>query len=78
MAFRRKNICLNGYQQIHSLGILNKSDGLSVYIKNEINIIGCKRNIILCCNSLKLVLKFGDREIRVIGIDLRIMMLKLF
>jgi len=63
-----KDICLNGYQQIYSLGILNKSNGLSVYIKNEIDIIGCKTNIILYCNSLELILKFHDQEIRVIGI----------
>jgi len=63
-----KDICLNGYQKIHLLRILNKSDGLSVYIKNEISIIGCKTNIILYCNFLELILKFRDQEIKVIGI----------
>jgi len=46
---------LNGYKTINSLGIFNKSDGVTVLIRQSINVLQIEKQILLNCNSIQLI-----------------------
>lgn len=65
MAFRSKR-----YKWLSTNSLIRDSKiNLMVYIKNEITIIGYKRNnVLISCNSLELIFHYCDQEIKIIGI----------
>jgi len=51
---------LNGYTTINSLGTLNKSDGVTVLIRESINILKIEKQVLLNCNSIQLIIKINE------------------
>jgi len=51
---------LNGYKSINSLGTLNKSDGVTILIKESLNILQIEKNVLLDCNSIHLKIKSNE------------------
>lgn len=51
---------LNGYKTINSLGILNKSSGVPVLIRELINILKIGKQVLLNCNSIQLIIKINE------------------
>lgn len=49
-----------GYKSINSLGTLNKSDGVTILIKDSLNILQIEKNVILNCNSIHLKIKSNE------------------
>lgn len=49
---------LNGYQTINSIGKLNKSDGVTIFIKEPIKLTDIKENVICNCNSIELSFEY--------------------
>ena len=49
---------LNGYQTINSIGKLNKSDGVTIFIKEPIKLTNIKENVISNCNSIELSFEY--------------------
>lgn len=47
------NFLINGYESIHSLCKLNKSDGLSIFVSNICKIKNFRKHIISNCNSIE-------------------------
>jgi len=62
------NICIDGYKYYHSLGTLNKADGVSIFIKDNIIINDVNLNLILGCNSLELTSNYNLKANKVIGL----------
>lgn len=62
------NFELNGYHTVNSLGIINKNDGVTVFIKNSLKIINIAYNMITDCNSIEISLDIGNKYINIIGI----------
>lgn len=46
---------LNGYSTINSLGIFNKSDGVTALIRQSINLLQIEKQILSNCNSIQLI-----------------------
>lgn len=59
---------LNGYNIINSLGIINKNDGVTVFIKNSLKLINISYNMITDCNSIEISLNIDNKFINIIGI----------
>lgn len=59
---------LNGYQSLNSLGKFNKSDGVTILIKEQVNLINVRDNIISNCNSLELKFKINNSMYSIVGI----------
>lgn len=53
---------INGYQTINSIGKLNKSDGVTVLVKETIRLSNIKENIIPNCNSIEISFEFFDKN----------------
>lgn len=51
---------LNGYKTINLLGTLNKSDGVTVLIRESINILKIEKPVLLNCNSIHLIIKINE------------------
>lgn len=47
---------LNGYKTINSLGTFNKSDCVTVLIRESLNILQIEKQILINCNSIQLVI----------------------
>lgn len=62
------NIKINGYQIFHSLGIINKSDGVSVLISNNCKLDKMCTQIIDNCSSIQLYVDKGGSQYIVTGI----------
>jgi len=59
---------LNGYKTINSLGIFNKSDGVTVLIRQSINVLQIEKQILLNCNSIKLIFQIDKLVFSIICI----------
>jgi len=59
---------LNGYQSINSIGKFNKCDGVTILIKDQVNLINVRDNIISNCNSLELKFKINNSTYTILGI----------
>jgi len=59
---------LNGYQSINSISNFNKSDGVTILIKEQVNLINVRDNIISNCNSLELKFKINNSTYTILGI----------
>jgi len=53
------NICIDSYKYFHSLGTLNKADGVSIFIKDNIIINDVILNVVQGCNSLELTFNYN-------------------
>jgi len=62
------NIKINGYQMFHSLGIINKSDGVSVLISNDCKFDNICTQIVNNCSSIQLSVNKGGSHYIVTGI----------
>jgi len=62
------NICIDGYKYFHFLGTLNKADGVSIFIKDNIIINDVILNVIPGCNSLELTFNYNLKSYKVIGL----------
>jgi len=62
---------LNGYKTINSLGTLNKSDGVTVLIRESINILQFEKPVLLNCNSIQLIIKINELIFSLICIYIR-------
>jgi len=51
---------LNGYKTINSVGTFNKSDGVTIFIKDSLNIVQIDKQVLLNCNSMQLIIKVDD------------------
>jgi len=59
---------LNGYQSLNSISKFNKSDGVTILIKEQVNLINVRDNIISNCNSLELKFKINNSMYTILGI----------
>lgn len=62
------NISLLGYKHYHCLGTLNKSDGISIFVKDCFYVSSLNYNVIDFCNSLDIIILFNNINYRVTGI----------
>jgi len=62
------NIKINGYQMFHSLGIINKFDGVSILISNDYKLDKMSTQIINNCNSIQLSVDKSGSQYIVTGI----------
>lgn len=60
------NFELNGYHTVNSLGIINKNDGVTVFIKNSLKITNISYRIITDCNSVEISLDIENKSINII------------
>lgn len=54
------NFMINGYESIHSLCKLNKSDGLSIFVSNICKFKNVRKQIISNCNSIEITIYKGN------------------
>ncbi|KAF0696164.1 RNA-directed DNA polymerase from mobile element jockey [Aphis craccivora] len=57
-----------GFVCINSIGIFNKCDGVTIFVKNNIKILNVNINIIPFCNSIELQLENDSIKFTIIGI----------
>lgn len=51
---------LNGYKTINSVGTFNKSDGVTIFIKDSLNIVQIDKQVLLNYNSIQLIIRVDD------------------
>jgi len=51
---------LNNYKTINSLGTLNKCDGVTVLVRESLNVITIKKQVLKNCNSLHITFKINN------------------
>jgi hypothetical protein len=61
------NFDINGYKTYHSLGLLNKADGVTIFIRINVIITDLNTNI-TDCNSIEINFKFNELNYKIIGI----------
>jgi len=61
MALNDLEYTLNGYKSFNSLGTLNKSDGVTVFIKEFLSILQMENQVLLNCNSIFLKIKLNEK-----------------
>lgn len=49
------NFCINGYQTFNSLGVINKSDGVTLFIKNSYQVKNVYTNLMSNVNSIEVL-----------------------
>jgi len=62
------NYILNGYCTINSLGELNKNGVVTIFIKDNFEIISISNKIISDCNSIAIQIELNKLQMSVIGI----------
>jgi len=63
-----QNFSLNGYNYFSSLGILNKADGVCMFVSDFYTVVNVNIMVIPNCNSIKVTLSVGDDNIIVVGL----------
>lgn len=51
---------LNGYKTINSVGNFNKGDGVTIFIKDSLNMVQIDKQVLLNYNSMQLIIKVDD------------------
>jgi len=62
------NFVLNGYYNINSLGHTNKSDGVTIFVKNKFILKSITHDLITECNSIELLFDHNGKTFMIIGI----------
>jgi exonuclease III len=62
------NFDINGYITYNFLGLLKKADGVTIFIRNNVNITDLNTNIIRDWNSIEINFKFNELNYKIIGI----------
>lgn len=59
---------LQGYKTINSIGTLNKSDGITILIKENIKLSCINTTVLVNCNSIEINFQYYDKQYILIGI----------
>jgi hypothetical protein len=59
---------LNGYQTINSISKFNKCDGITIFVKENIKLLGTNDNVLCNSNSLELIVECCGTIYNIIGV----------
>lgn len=59
---------LNGYQTINSISKFNKCDGVTIFVKENIKLLGVNDNVFCNSNSLEVIVECCGNVYTIIGV----------